>query len=591
MKIFKRPRNQASKSAGIVGRRALVFLCVLGCLIGPIAAMEAWLKGHLASPSQVYIVLLLPTIVIASIIAFRVLESARRLTGCFLAVSYGLIVINAIVYGDMIGGTAIMLAGWAAIAILLSGFVGGLTAVPLAVGGVALAAAFPVHILEAYGGTVGGNIGYWVSFGTSATLLLTCVGGAVLRLHVNRANRQMEDAKQQAAAADQTKSQFLANISHEIRTPVNGVVAMAELLSKTKLDAEQQVFTEIIAKSGNSVAVTISNILDIAQLETGQLDLASEPFAVEDAFEDTAVQLASKAAEKDIDLIVRISPTLPRFLTGDCGRLQQITRNLIDNAIKFTDDGQVFLDVDGEIHQGTAANIAKLNIRVTDTGNGIPAGKRHLLFKKFSQIDISETQQHDGTGLGLAVSAELVRHMGGEIGFEESAEGGSVFWFKLPMIITEQSSKSQSAERHLVGARVLIVDANATSQSAISEQMQTWGHESAAVNSCREAVAFLIAANDRGLNVDCVVINEGKHDLDSARTTAALSRNMGDRQIPVVVLMSSISATDAKTISSVNISASLIKPVRAALLRSTITRVVAEAQEETQKNRAADRAA
>ncbi|MEM8685927.1 MAG: ATP-binding protein, partial [Pseudomonadota bacterium] len=230
--------------------------------------------------------------------------------------------------------------------------------------------------------------------------------------------KALVDAIAEAERANTLKSEFLANMSHEIRTPMNGVMGMAELLAKTDLNDKQRSFADIIVKSGSALLKIINDILDFSKIDAGQLVLEQQPFNLAEVIEDAAALISSTAAEKGLELSVRIDPALPERFLGDAGRIRQIVTNLVANAVKFTDEGDVYVEVVAQSDPGPEGGEQQLLFRIRDSGIGIPADKFDEIFGMFSQADGSVTRKHGGTGLGLAISASLVELMGGKISVE-----------------------------------------------------------------------------------------------------------------------------------------------------------------------------
>ncbi len=400
-------------------------------------------------------------------------------------------------------------------------------------------------------------------------------------------------AKQDAESADRAKSEFLANMSHEIRTPMNGVMGMAELLAKTELDERQKTFVDIIVKSGAALLTIINDILDFSKIDAGQLELDPAPFRLAEAVEDVAALVASKVAEKDLELAVRIDPDLPDMFVGDVGRIRQIVTNLIGNAVKFTEAGHVLVEVTGKpsTQEEEAADASPdlspggsmaLTFRVADTGIGIPADKQDALFAKFSQVDGSATRRHEGTGLGLAISKSLVELMGGEIGFESTEGEGSTFFFTVNLPLHGGASRPRHVETGDVGgARVLIVDDNAVNRQILTEQMAAWRLDAAAACSGAEALAVMRAAADKGLAIDLVVLDYHMPEMNGGQLLELMREGGAGpaaADIPVIMLTSVDQTEEGRSFASLGIAAHLTKPARSAVLRQTVMSVLAQAR-------------
>ncbi|MEX0954201.1 MAG: response regulator [Rhizobiaceae bacterium] len=387
------------------------------------------------------------------------------------------------------------------------------------------------------------------------------------QVRLQQAKELVEAEKHKAESADRAKSEFLANMSHEIRTPMNGVLGMAELLARTELDSRQNMFVDVIVKSGNALLTIINDILDFSKIDAGQLHLDPAPFHLAEAIEDVATLVSTRVAEKDLELIVRVDPGLPAGMIGDVGRLRQITTNLVGNAVKFTERGHVLIDVSSRPINDDAVEVT---IRVEDTGIGIPDDKLANVFDKFAQVDASSTRRHEGTGLGLAIATRLVDLMGGEMGAESTLGKGSAFWFTVPLPLDREAVSRKPVPFDVSGARILAVDDNRINREIISEQLKSWGFDAAAADSGEMGLAFLDHATEIGAHVDCVILDYQMPGLNGADVARRIRSNPATASLPVILLTSVDQVETGRLAAECGISAQLTKPARSAALLETI---------------------
>jgi CheY-like chemotaxis protein len=323
-------------------------------------------------------------------------------------------------------------------------------------------------------------------------------------------------------------------MSHEIRTPMNGVLGMTELLQTTQLSQRQKEFADTIRHSAESLLTVINDILDFSKIEAGKLEIDCREFVLREIVEDTLEMLDEHGHRKGLELISRIPDDVPTRVLGDPTRLRQVLTNLVSNAIKFTDEGEVLLSVS---NVGQSAESVELRFEVRDTGIGLPGEARDRVFESFSQADDSYSRRYGGTGLGLAIAKQLTALMGGEIGVVSEPGTGSCFWFTVQFAIGEQKPPEELAVRaQIVGKRVLVVDDNAMSRRILSEQLLSWKMEPVPVEDGVEALRSLRSADGRKL-CDLILLDEEMTGFSGSMVLRTLQDDARWKDIPVILMV------------------------------------------------------
>ncbi|HXG46304.1 MAG TPA: PAS domain S-box protein, partial [Methylomirabilota bacterium] len=389
-----------------------------------------------------------------------------------------------------------------------------------------------------------------------------------------QAEAEREKAREAALESARVKARFLANMSHEVRTPLNAINGMTDLLADTPLSQEQRELVETIRSSSDTLLAIINDILDFSKIEAGKLTLEVIDFELREVVEGAAEMLADRAQRKSLDLAVWMDQDLPCFLRGDPGRVRQVLVNLVGNAVKFTEKGEVLVRVTRVAESPTHLT---LRFEVRDTGIGIDASALGQIFQPFTQADGSTTRKYGGTGLGLSISRQLVELMGGEIGVESRAGEGSTFWFQLPFEKQPAASARSSQEMdlgRLAGRRVLLVQESATQRAIRHEQFQRWKMRDAAATDAAGALEALRQAASAGAPFDLMVIDQEITTCDALALAQSVRSDAHLGPVRIVMLVPIGSRLNPGVMQSTGVSACLTKPVRQTRLFDCLVEVL-----------------
>ena len=535
---FLWPQSDDEDFLIVAKKRAIILFGLTGGLITLLSGMRHLVMSGGDMPFKDFIlVIVCPLLFFTTPWFVTRTKNINAVFAIFVSYGYLLVLANHFNGGGIVSHASFFLVALSCLIAVNYGWTGAAIAIAVTIAHFILLIVFREHFTLVVDFTAPGAIDIWLASGLVFILLLTSIGGAACQSETRRAAEKLAEARAAAEAASKAKSEFLANMSHEIRTPMNGVLGMAELLKQTGLTQQQKMFAETIYSSGSALVTIINDILDFSKIEAAKLELDPAPFNLERAIADVATLLRVTARDKGFDLAVKQQEGMPVWLIGDVSRIRQAVTNLVGNAIKFTHEGHVLIDVSG----AADGEVAKIRISVEDTGIGIAPDKIDAVFDQFTQAESSTTRQYGGTGLGLAITRNLIEAMGGTVRASSELGKGSKFTIDLALPIAEALATNPEPGEIELEEEAGILNARGPFHEEKTEQAIILSEKSAPAaksgNEARSKLKALIAEdNDVNRMVMRHMIDRNVFDLAFAENGKA-AYSMACQSVYDIILM------------------------------------------------------